>query len=282
MSCDNNPAGSKNTIPVIQSIIVNPPTVNTNGTATVTVTVNPSGLNLTKTVSTVQSTTQHPILPGSLVTYTIQLTHAGGDTAQSVTMFDTLPAAVRFNEWIEGEQWGTLLLPDTILWGPHDVATDTVVVLRFTAVVTTGQDFYGQTVVNVAQYSSDNAGYGSDDASFEIKAAPSAGISFVSPSAGQLFTATNNVSATIPITVATTNFNIPDDGHWQLWVDGNDQGTVYGYVTTVALGLGTRVISAELYNLAHAPLGPVATVTITIESRVSFIYLHLPLVIKDE
>ena len=251
-------------------------------TATVTVTVNPSGLNLTKTVSTVQSTTQHPILPGSLVTYTIQLTHAGGDTAQSVTMFDTLPAAVRFNEWIEGEQWGTLLLPDTILWGPHDVATDTVVVLRFTAVVTTGQDFYGQTVVNVAQYSSDNAGYGSDDASFEIKAAPSAGISFVSPSAGQLFTATNNVSATIPITVATTNFNIPDDGHWQLWVDGNDQGTVYGYVTTVALGLGTRVISAELYNLAHAPLGPVATVTITIESRVSFIYLHLPLVIKDE
>jgi uncharacterized repeat protein (TIGR01451 family) len=232
--------------------------------ATVTVTVNPAALNITKTVSTAGL----PIPPGSIVTYTIQLAHAGGDAAQNVTVFDYLPAAVRFNEWIEGEQWGTLLPPDTIQWGPHDVATDTVVVLSFT-----------QTVVNVAQYSSGNAGFGSDDARFDIVAAPEAGISFVSPDAGQIFTATDNVSATVLITVTTAHFTIPDDGHWQLWVDGDDLGTVYGYTTTVTLGLGTSVISAKLYDLAHAPLGPVATVTVTVEPRIPFIYL--PLVLKN-
>lgn len=248
-------------------------------TATVTVTVHSSGLIITKSVNTIHGTAQLPVLPGSVVTYTIQLAHAGGDSAQSVTLFDVLPAGVQFGEWVEGGQWGTLLLPDTILWGPHDVATGADVILRFTVVVATDHDFYGQTIVNVAQYSSENAGYGSDDARFEIKAAPSADINFVSPSAGQLFTATDNVSATVPITVATTNFTIPDDGHWQLWVNGNDLGTVYGYTTTATLGLGMHVISAELRDLGHAPLGPVAAVTVTIRPRVPFIYL--PLVVRN-
>ena len=247
--------------------------------ATVNVTVRSSGLIITKSVSTIHGTAQLPVLPGSLITYTIQLAPAGGDTAQSVTLFDDLPAAVRFNEWIEGEEWGAFLPPDTILWGPRDVATDTVV-LRFTAVVTTNKDFYGQTIVNVAHYSSDNAGYGSDDAGFKIEAAPEADISFVSPSAGQLFTATDNVSATVPITIATTHFTIPDDGHWQLWVDGDDLGTLYGYTTTVTLGLGRHAISAELRDLGHAPLGPVAAVTVTVEPRIPFIYL--PLVMRNE
>ena len=48
----------------------------------------------------------------------------------------------------------------------------------------------------------------------------SAGIAFVTPTNGQVFTATNNVSLSIPIQITTTNFVIPTDGHWHLWVDG--------------------------------------------------------------
>ncbi len=90
-------------------------------------------------------------------------------------------------------------------------------------------------------------------------------IHILSPADGTTFTAMNGVNVTIPITVATDNFDIPADGHWHLWVDGEHVGPVMEYATTTDLLTGTHVISAELRNASHQPLGPVDTVTVTVQ-----------------
>ena len=55
------------------------------------------------------------------------------------------------------------------------------------------------------------------------------GIAFVTPTNNQVFTATNGTSVDVPLVITTTNFAIPTDGHWHLWVDGTMVGMVYGY-----------------------------------------------------
>ncbi len=250
-------------------------------TATVTVSVNPAALSITKTVSTASGTAQLSVLPGDVVTYTIELAHGGGDTVQSAVVFDTLPAGVRFDDWCEGGQGSALLPPpeNTIVWGPYDVAGGDSFTIRFTAIVTSSSDLYGATVNNVAHYTSINAGFGSDDASFMVTAPD---VWFVSPTAGQVFTATDNVSVTIPIEVATTNFTIPDDGHWQLWMDGVELGPVYTTVTSTNLLVGDHVISAELRTLAGLPVGPIATVNVVVKVEPQGFVVYLPAVMRSE
>ena len=107
----------------------------------------------------------------------------------------------------------------------------------------------------------------------------SAGISFVTPTNGQVFTATNNVSTSIPIVITTTNFVIPTDGHWHLWVDGTMIGPVLGYTTTQTLLVGAHVITAELQSPTHVPLGPVATVTVQVK-KIRPYSMYLPLIFR--
>lgn len=104
-------------------------------------------------------------------------------------------------------------------------------------------------------------------------------IAFTAPTNNQVFTATNNVSVSLPIVITTTNFVIPTDGHWHLWVDGTMIGPVLGYATTTTLLAGTHVISAELQSPTHQPLGPVATVTVQVKKIRPYIR-YMPLVLR--
>jgi glycosidase len=107
----------------------------------------------------------------------------------------------------------------------------------------------------------------------------SAGISFVTPTNGQVFTATNNVSLSIPIQITTTNFVIPTDGHWHLWVDGTMIGPVLSYTTTQTLLAGAHVITAELQSPTHVPLGPVASVTVQVK-KIRPYGAYLPMILR--
>jgi hypothetical protein len=111
-------------------------------------------------------------------------------------------------------------------------------------------------------------------------------IQFVEPADGQLFTSTNGLSLTIPIQVMTENFAVgplsdPNaDGHWHLWLDGVDTGPVYTLTTTVTLPTGTHTLTAQLQYPDHTPVGPTATITITVVDGSYRIYL--PVILKAE
>ncbi|MCB8982366.1 MAG: ExeM/NucH family extracellular endonuclease [Ardenticatenaceae bacterium] len=102
-------------------------------------------------------------------------------------------------------------------------------------------------------------------------------ISIVSPTEGEVFTSTNGLPTAVPVTVATTNFNIPADGHWHVWVDGAEIGPVLAYTTTVDLLPGSHVITAELRSPSHLPLGPVASVSVTV--NIQYV-VNLPIIMK--
>jgi hypothetical protein len=81
----------------------------------------------------------------------------------------------------------------------------------------------------------------------------------------------------VPIEVTTTDFDIPTDGYWRLWVDGTDMGQVLTYTTATTLTLGTHVISAELRLTDDTVLGPVDTISVTVEPYTIF----LPVVMRN-
>ncbi|MBX3056646.1 MAG: ExeM/NucH family extracellular endonuclease [Anaerolineae bacterium] len=89
-------------------------------------------------------------------------------------------------------------------------------------------------------------------------------MSILSPVDGAVYTSTDGTAVTIPVVITTTDFTIPDDGHWHLWLNGVDMGPVLAYETSVDLLPGTHVISAELQLPDHTPLGIVDTVTVTV------------------
>jgi glycosidase len=104
-----------------------------------------------------------------------------------------------------------------------------------------------------------------------------AGIDLVTPVNGEVFTATDNISLVVPIQITTTNFIIPADGHWHLWIDGTMVGMQYGYTTTQTLLVGPHVITAEMVNPAHQPLGPVATINVVVNKLRPY-STYLPLI----
>ncbi|MCB8968984.1 MAG: ExeM/NucH family extracellular endonuclease, partial [Ardenticatenaceae bacterium] len=107
-------------------------------------------------------------------------------------------------------------------------------------------------------------------------------VEIVTPMDGDVFTITSGTAVSIPVTITTTNFVIPDDGHWHLWIDGSHVGPVMDYMTTVELSEGTHVISAELRTPDHVSLGIVDTVTVTVttEPTTPEYMLYLPLIVK--
>lgn len=102
-------------------------------------------------------------------------------------------------------------------------------------------------------------------------------MSIVSPANSAVFTSTNGTAVAVPVTITTTNFTIPTDGHWHIWVDGVELGPVMTYDTSVNLLPGTHVISATLQSPTHVPLGPVDSVTVTV--NIQYV-LHLPIIMK--
>lgn len=103
-------------------------------------------------------------------------------------------------------------------------------------------------------------------------------VTILSPADGAVFTSTNGTAVSIPVVITTTDFTIPADGHWHLWVDGVDTGPVLGYETNVDLLPGVHTISAELRDPAHVSLGIIDTVTVTVNTVYE---LYLPVIVKD-
>ncbi len=129
----------------------------------------PPDMSINKTVQTAHT----PVLLGDVVTYTIVMQNSGLGPAYAVMMTDSLPLGVQFDQWI---QQGSALLPppanNTIIWGPYAIASHTAYTISFTALVTTAEAFYGDTITNVAEFTSENAGSGSDSAAFTIESGP--------------------------------------------------------------------------------------------------------------
>ncbi len=103
-----------------------------------------------------------------LVTYTIAIENNGTDVANSVTLTDVLPSGVIFGTGITGTASVEFPEPDTLTWGPWDVAAGESYTIRFTANVTDSQAFAGQTITNTVVYASDNAGSGESQAAFTV------------------------------------------------------------------------------------------------------------------
>jgi uncharacterized repeat protein (TIGR01451 family) len=106
---------------------------------------------------------------GDVVTYTITLDNEGEALAAGVMMTDDLPAEVSFGGWVQ--QNGASEADGTLTW-TGDIANSTQVVFVFTATVNADPDLYGQTITNTADFTSANAGTGSDDAVFALTSPP--------------------------------------------------------------------------------------------------------------
>lgn len=103
-------------------------------------------------------------------------------------------------------------------------------------------------------------------------------VTILTPEDGAVFTSTNATAVTIPVIITTTDFVIPDDGHWHLWVNGVDTGPVMDYDTTVDLLPGVHTLSAELRTPEHVSLGVIDTVTVTVNVEYQ---LLLPLIMNN-
>jgi hypothetical protein len=77
--------------------------------------------------------------------------------------------------------------------------------------------------------------------------------------------------------ITTTNFMIPDDGHWHLIVNDMDMGPVMGYTTTLELMPGVYTITAQLYTPDHMPLDMMDTVVVTVTGVYQF---YFPVIIN--
>jgi uncharacterized repeat protein (TIGR01451 family) len=105
----------------------------------------------------------------SLVTYTIILSNSGLGDALGVVMTDDLPAQVDFAGWVQ--QSGATEANDTIAW-TGAISGGNQVTIIFTANVLTETNLFGQSVTNTAEFTSTNAGSGSDEVIFTIMARP--------------------------------------------------------------------------------------------------------------
>ena len=154
------------------------------------------------------------------------------------------------------------------------MAAYSTAVLQFTARVTTDVAYLGATVTNTAYFSSESASGASKEASLGIQPA----IRILSPQAGQVLSATNGISASVPV-IVDTPLALPGQGYWQLAVDGHTViSPVLAYAATAPLELGEHVISATLYTPDHRLLGADA-VGVTVASHWQRVYL--PLVVRN-
>jgi uncharacterized repeat protein (TIGR01451 family) len=110
------------------------------------------------------------VLLDSVVVYTITLGNSGDGTAADVEMIDILPSEVNFGGWI-AQPPGAVEVNGTITW-TGDVASMMDVVLVFSATVGSEDGYLWQTVENIADLYSGNAGSGSAGAAFTVGGTP--------------------------------------------------------------------------------------------------------------
>ncbi len=122
-----------------------------------------AALYATKSVATDGS-----VVPGDVVTYTINLGVGSGVSATNVVMSDTLPAAIAFGGWVK-QPTSTTIVSGVISW-QGDIAAGTDKSFVFT--VTVKPQVSETEVVNTVTYRADNADAGSASASFTIATAP--------------------------------------------------------------------------------------------------------------
>jgi len=218
---------------------------------------------------------------GGVVTVTLTLNNVNLAPVAGIVITDPLPAALA----PLASSGGTAFLPlpgNTVGWSELEIGARSSYSLSFTARVTTDTLYYGALVSNSAYISVPGFGSGqSEAAEFFIEAVPSTpGIAIISPTDGQTFTATNNISVTLPITVEVLAFSIPDEGTWGLWVDGvqvlHDMHVI---TATIPLAVGAHTLSATLHatdTVAFVVSDPVNVLVQAAEMRV-----YLPLVLRD-
>lgn len=212
------------------------------------------------------------VLPGSIVTYTLTMYNDHPEAIATTTITDPLPAAVTPLATVQGPDF-TLSPARVLTWPSFPLAAHDSMVLQFTARVTTNLAYLGASVGNTAYFSSEDASGASKEASFRISQA----IHILSPQASQRFTATNGVSVTVPVVIATP-LTLPDQGYWRLAVDGRTViSSVLTTTTTVPLDVGPRIISATLYTPEHQVLGADA---VHVEVISPWRRVYLPLVMR--
>ncbi len=95
-----------------------------------------TGLTIDKSVEPVG------LIPlGTVVTYTVRIANSG-ETASGVTLSDTLPAGISFGQWVN-QPTGAGVDGDHIGW-QGDVAAADPVVMRYTGVITTNENYLGR------------------------------------------------------------------------------------------------------------------------------------------
>jgi hypothetical protein len=126
------------------------------------------GLNLVDQIDLAITKSVTPTVDVSLddiVTYTVTIANNGDADAAGVVITDELPSEVTFGGYVSNPG-GTAQLPGptgVIVW-EYPVASGASYTFVFTATVTAGTLSYD--VTNIAHFTSDNGGSGSDDATF--------------------------------------------------------------------------------------------------------------------
>ncbi len=133
--------------------------------APLTVVAESSELSIVKTVAP-----EANVALGGVVTYTIELSNLVAATAADVVLVDALPSALTFGGWVGAAPAGAIQVGNTITW-TGDMVQGSPLALVFTATLGSDPALSGQTVVNVASFTSATAGGGSDSASFTVAAA---------------------------------------------------------------------------------------------------------------
>ncbi len=123
----------------------------------------------------------------------------------------------------------------------------------------------------------------SNSVTITVEFTPDPTVTILSPEDGDVFVSEDGTAVSVPVVITTTDFTIPDDGHWHLIINGDDTGPVMAYETTVDLLPGVYTITAELHDPDHTPLAISDSVTITVEEAEAPVYqLYLPLIFKAD
>jgi uncharacterized repeat protein (TIGR01451 family) len=222
----------------------------------------PPVLTIEKTV-----TPEMHVAPGSVVTYTIELTNTNLSTAAGVLLTDTLPAEVRFGGWLVNP--GATEENGEITWH-GSLAGESALTLIFTATVST-EAVHEQVIGNTARYGQEY-GSGQASATFAVYLPPALSIeksvtpdSDVTPGSTVTYTISlNNTSPTLAAGITLTDV-LPAEVSFGGWVV--NAGAVYddGVITwqgsisgqTALTLVFTATVSAEasdgliVSNTAH-------------------------------
>jgi hypothetical protein len=172
----------------------------------------------------------------------------------------------------------------TLRWGPFAVEGHSVVSVSFTALVTDNTAYYGAFISNTAYYTAAGFAPGASDVTgLQVESAPPGpAISIASPWDGQVVTATNLISASVPITVDTRHFVLPYDGYWQLWDNGAVAlEQVLTYTVDAGLVVGQHILSATLHATDTQQVAASIPVSVTVVAEGGVHCIYLPLVVKQ-